>query len=104
MMIGSGFAKDINPPAEPVKAIVETVAEAPQQMQPVHSGPFYYEDTSGNAVQLSAPFPTNCTLFNTLIDCMWEVNGIPVRLYAARYFDMIEFKWKVIFPLYERTI
>ncbi|SFJ34992.1 hypothetical protein [Myroides guanonis] len=104
MTIGSGFAMDINPPAEPVKGIVETVAEAPQQTQPVHSGPFYYEDASGNAVQLSAPFPTNCTLFNTEIECLWEVDDVPVRLYGARYFNMLELKWKVIFPLYERTI
>ncbi|SFJ88884.1 hypothetical protein [Myroides guanonis] len=104
MTIGSGFAMDINPPAEPVKRIVETVAEAPQQMQPVHTGPFYYEDASGNAVQLSAPLPTNCTLAVTSIDCIWNVGGNLVRLYAAIYFDMFELRWKVIFPLYERTI
>lgn len=104
MTIGSGFAMDNNPPVEPVKGIVETVAEAPQQTQPVHSGPFYYEDASGNPVLLSAPLPTNCTLAVTINDCMWNVGGNLVRLYAAIYFDMFELRWKVIFPLYERTV
>lgn len=83
MTIGSGFAMEINPPTEPVKAIVETeaVEEAPQQ---VLMGYGYYNHITGDCVFLGPlPEPEDCSVMNFGPKCTIEIDEVFYDLYLV---------------------
>ena len=98
MTIGSGFAMDNNPPAEPVKGIVETEADAP--MQTPYVGPVCYDDAFGNKVIILNPPSMHCTVTITDERCTIEIDGILKPLYSA-FYDNTTNTWLCLLPLYK---
>lgn len=98
MMIGSGFAMDNNPPAEPVKkAVVETevLEEAPQQIQMGYG----YKDGSGNCVFIAfGTPPTGCSIMNNGDICTEFRDGAARNLYLFVR-ESPSHSWVCTFPL-----
>ena len=92
MAIASGFAMDNNPPAEPVKKVVETevvTEEAPEVIIPGVA----YMDALGNCVgYYMGPLPPNCSTTVTLNPCTQIIGGI-VRHLRQATFDTNTNKW-----------
>ncbi|SFJ23352.1 hypothetical protein [Myroides guanonis] len=80
MTIGSGFAMDNNPPAEPVKTTVEmeVAEEAPQQVLVGYG----FKDAFGNCFFLMPGNPpTGCSVNNPGPACTITIGGVAYPLH-----------------------
>ena len=99
MMIGSGFAMDINPPAEPIKVAVETeVVETNLQTPTAYTGRIGYIDIFNNHVEI-LPSPTHCSLDKVYPECKMLIGGALVQLYTFEL-DLITLQWRCTQVLY----
>lgn len=100
MAIASGFAMGNNPPAEPVKKVVEievVTEEAPEVIIPGVA----YMDALGNCVGYSlGALPPGCTTIVFTTRCTANIGGVLRDLHEAT-FNTNTNKWTCGLPLYE---